>query len=41
MGPGSDEPNARRFVSWVLGAQPVSTHGVYVWYHVQRTVRGT
>jgi hypothetical protein len=36
MGPGDHIPTARRFVSWVLGTQPVFTHGVYVWYDVER-----
>jgi hypothetical protein len=38
MGPGDHIPTARRFVSWVLGMQPVSKHGVYVWYDVDRAI---
>jgi hypothetical protein len=38
MGPGDHIPTARRFVSWVIGTQPVYTHGVYVWDDVERAV---
>jgi hypothetical protein len=38
MGPGADAATARRFVTWVIGRPPVSTHGVYVWYGVERDV---
>jgi hypothetical protein len=38
MGPGANALAAQRFVSWVIGQPPVHTHGVYVWYGVERAV---
>jgi len=38
MGPGGDQAMARAFVSWVIGRQPVRTHGVDVWHGVDRAV---
>jgi hypothetical protein len=38
MGPGPNEAFARQFVSWVLGATPVRSHGVYVWYGLRRNL---
>ena len=35
MGPGGTEHPVWVFVSWLLGRQPVYTHGVYVWYGVE------
>ena len=41
MGPGGDETAARAFVTWVIGKPPVVTHGVYVWYDLQRSIAAT
>ena len=41
MGPGGGETAARAFVTWVIGKPPVATHGVYVWYHLQRSIAAT
>ena len=38
MGPGAEEAAARAFVTWVIGKPPVATHGVYVWYGLQRSI---
>jgi hypothetical protein len=41
MGPGANATAARRFVIWVIGRPPVRTHGVYVWYDVERAIGST
>lgn len=38
VGPGANAATARRFVTWVIGHPPVHTHGVYVWYGVERSI---
>jgi hypothetical protein len=38
LGPGKREAAARHFVSWVLGRKPEYREGVYVWYHLQKSL---
>ncbi len=38
VGPSPGEKSARQFMSWLLGHQPIATHGVYVWYRVDREI---
>jgi hypothetical protein len=38
MGPGGDEPDARAFVTWVVGKPPVDTGGVSIWSDLQHSI---